>query len=319
MKKLLLFLLVTAAARTYAQQDILLSQYMFNHLLVNPAYAGSKDYMMASLLYRAQWVNWDDAPTTQVASLHGPIGVTQLGWGALISHDHEGVTDRTDIYANFAYHLKLNEKIKLGMGLRVGGGYWVRDNAKIREVLQRHTATGEWDAADPKFAGDNVSKFLPNVGAGLYLYGSRFYAGVSSPEILAYDPDKALSLNSSDTKLIPRQVQHFYGTAGVFLPINADFGVKPSVMVKYVGNAPVEADLNLNVLLANLLWIGGSYRTNDAVVAMVEILITKQLQLGYAYDFTTTDIKKFSNGSHEIMLSYDFGYDIQKMKTPRYF
>src|SRR5438552_10748804 len=118
-----LFALLACGA--YAQQDILLSQYMFNHLLINPAYAGSKDYMMATLLYRNQWVNWDNAPTTEVATLHGPIGTTNMGWGGLLSHDHEGVTDRYDLYANFAYHLKLNEKFKLGMGLRGGGTYWM--------------------------------------------------------------------------------------------------------------------------------------------------------------------------------------------------
>src|SRR6185295_15132459 len=102
MKKIfLLAFFAVAMQQAKAQQDVLLSQYMFNHLLINPAYAGSKDYMMATLLYRNQWVNWDAAPTTQVASLHGPLGMTNLGWGALIAHDHEGVTDRTDFYANF--------------------------------------------------------------------------------------------------------------------------------------------------------------------------------------------------------------------------
>src|SRR6186713_1601294 len=123
-KTVIIFSLALAASSAFAQQDVLLSQYMFNHLLINPAYAGSKDYMMATLLYRNQWVQWDNAPTTQVASLHGPLGMTKLGWGALISHDHEGVTDRTDFYANLAYHLKVGEKMKLGMGLRLGASYW---------------------------------------------------------------------------------------------------------------------------------------------------------------------------------------------------
>jgi type IX secretion system PorP/SprF family membrane protein len=184
-------------------------------------------------------------------------------------------------------------------------------------VLAKHTT--EWNPNDAKFSGDNVSNFLPNVGAGLYLYSKRFYAGLSAPEILAYDPDKALSLNSDATKLIPHQVQHFFITTGYAYPVSPDLVLKPSVLVKYTNNAPVEADLNLNALLYNILWIGGSYRTNDAVVAMVELLITKQLSVGYAYDFTTTDIKKFSDGSHEIMVGYNFGYDVQKMRTPRYF
>src|SRR5438045_7734905 len=124
MKRIFIIALLAASAfGGYAQQDILLSQYMFNQLLINPAYAGSKEYMMATLLYRNQWVNWDHAPTTEVASLHGPLGVTNFGWGGLISHDHEGVTDRTDVYANAAYHIRVSQKMKLGAGLRVGGSY----------------------------------------------------------------------------------------------------------------------------------------------------------------------------------------------------
>src|SRR5690242_11524486 len=120
MKRIFIIFFLAFSASVYAQQDVLLSQYMFNHLLINPAYAGSKEYIQSTLLYRNQWVNWDNAPTTQIATIHGPLGVTNFGWGALISHDHEGVTDRTDAYLNAAYHLKLSEKLKLGMGIRAG-------------------------------------------------------------------------------------------------------------------------------------------------------------------------------------------------------
>jgi type IX secretion system PorP/SprF family membrane protein len=227
------------------------------------------------------------------------------------------VTDRTDVYANFAYHLKLNEKMKLGLGLRGGGSYWTRDNAAIREVLSRHTQPGEWDPNDPQFAGDNKSSFLPNLGAGVFLYNKRFYAGLSIPEVLSYDPDRALSLSSS--KVIPRQVRHYFATTGYAFQLNPDIVMKPSVLVKYTPDAPVELDANINFLFYNLLWLGGSYRTGDAFVGIVELQITKQLRVGYSYDFTFTDIQDYSSGSHEIMIGYDFGYDIMKMKTPRFF
>src|SRR3954470_17980199 len=125
MKKLaLVAILLNMVVSLKAQQDILVSQYMFNHLLVNPGYAGSKEYMQATLLYRKQWVGWKGAPETQIASLHGPLGLTNFGWGAVISHDKIGVQDRTDGYANAAYHIKLNEKFKLGLGIRAGGAYY---------------------------------------------------------------------------------------------------------------------------------------------------------------------------------------------------
>lgn len=308
-KILIIACLAFASATVNAQQDVLLSQYMFNHLLVNPAYAGSHDYMMATLLYRNQWVKWDNAPTTEVATLHGPLGGTKLGWGAAISHDHEGVTDRTDFYLNLAYHLKVSSRLKLGLGLRGGLSYWVRKNSDLVY----------WDQNDPKFAGDKTSHILPNVGAGLYLYSKRFYAGISAPEVLSYDPDKSLSVNSDELKEVPHQVRHYFMTTGVAFPVHPEIVLKPSILVKYTPNTPLEADFNLNVLLANIIWIGGSYRTQDAAVAMVEIQLTRKLRLGYAYDFTLTDVRDYSTGSHEIMLAYDFGYDIMKIKTPRYF
>ncbi len=292
----------------YCQQDILVSQYMFNHLLLNPAYAGSKDYMMATLLYRKQWVDFKGAPTTQVASLHGPVGLTNFGWGALISHDKIGVTDRTDAYLNAAYHLPVGPKMKLSLGLRAGGGYYSYKNSDLIY----------WDSNDPLFAGDKTSKFIPNIGAGAYLYTDKFYVGLSVPNVISYDTTKVLSLDMSGN-VVPNQVRHYFATAGVALEVNPDVVIRPSVLVKYVQNAPVEADFNVNVLLAQVLWVGGSYRTEDSFVALLELQLTKKFRLGYSYDFTTTDVKNYSAGSHEIMIGYDFGYDIMKVKTPRYF
>jgi type IX secretion system PorP/SprF family membrane protein len=305
----MVMLLMLGSLSALGQQDILVSQYMFNHLLLNPGYAGSKDYMMASLLYRKQWVDFKGAPETQVASVHGPLGLTNLGWGVLLSHDKIGVTDRTDAYLNAAYHLKVGGKSKLSLGLRAGGGYYSYKNSDL--VV--------WDPGDPTFTGDRATRFLPNVGAGLYLYGEKYYAGLSVPTIVAYDPQKSLSVDLSSGEVIPRQVRHYFGTVGTVLELNPDVVLKPSILVKYVDNAPVEADFNLNVLLANVLWVGGSYRTGDSFVGLVELQVSRKLRVGYSYDFTFTEMKNYSQGSHEVMIGYDFGYDIMKMKTPRYF
>jgi type IX secretion system PorP/SprF family membrane protein len=309
MKKILTILLFISSLSVSAQQDILVSQYMFNPLLLNPAYSGSKEYMMATLLYRKQWVDFKGAPETQVASLHGPLGLTNFGWGALLSHDKIGVTDRTDAYVNAAYHLRVGEKLKLSLGLRAGGGFYSYQNSDLKY----------WEAGDPAFQGDRVSKFLPNVGWGAYLYGEKFYAGLSVPTIISYDPEKVLSINPGSGEVTPRQVRHYFGTVGTVIELSTDVVMKPSVLVKYVQNAPVEADINLNFLLANTLWIGGSYRTGDSFVALIELQLSRKLRLGYSYDFTFSDIKDYSAGSHELMLGYDFGYDIMKIRTPRYF
>lgn len=310
MKKIFIsIVLLITGISSYAQQDLQVSQYMFNHLLLNPAYAGSKEYMMATVLYRKQWVDFKGAPTSQVASLHGPLGLTNFGWGGLVTNDRIGVTNRTDFYANAAYHLPVNNKMKLSLGIRAGGGYYSVRNSDLIY----------WDVNDPSFAGDQVSRFLPNIGAGLYLYSKNFYAGLSVPTLISYDPTKSLSVNTNSGEIVPQQVRHYFGTAGYAYEINPDVVVRPSVLVKYVQNAPVEADINLNVLLGQLVWVGGSYRTNDSFVALLEFQLTKKWRLGYAYDFTITDIKNYSAGSHEFMIGYDFGYDIMKIKTPRYF
>jgi type IX secretion system PorP/SprF family membrane protein len=310
MKKLFVIAIFAISAITAkAQQDILLTQYMFNHLLVNPGYAGSKEYMMATVLYRNQWVGWDNAPTTQVASLHGPLGLTNLGWGGLITHDHEGVIDRTNIYANFAYQLPLNDKLKLGMGLRGGTG-----------IFTRKTPDKFWDVADPAYQ-DKVTNILPNLGAGLYLHSEKFYAGISAPEVISYDPDRSLSLDiEKEAKEIYNQVRHYFMATGVVVELSGkELMMRPSILAKYTQNAPLEGDFNLMFILNEKVWIGGTYRTGDAVAAILELQLTKQLRLGYSYDFTTTDIKNYSDGSHEIMLGYDFGIDFEKVKTPRYF
>ena len=294
----------------YCQQDILISQYMFNHLLLNPAYAGSKEYMMASLLYRKQWAGFKGAPETQVASLHGPLGLTKFGWGLQINHDKIGVTERTEAYLNAAYHIPLNHKLKLSIGLRGGGGSYSYKNSDLKY----------WDVNDPAFAGDQVTKFQPNIGWGAYLYSDKFYFGLSVPTVISYDSDDNFSIDMNDSgTTVPQQVRHYYTTAGYAFELNSDVVLKPSILVKHTPNTPVEVDYNLNVLLGKIVWIGGSYRTGDSFVAIFEIQLGKQLRLGYSYDFTTTDIKDYSSGSHEIMLGFDFGYDIMKIKTPRYF
>lgn len=309
MRRSLTILLTLISMQAISQQDLQVSQYMFNHLLLNPGYAGSQEYMMATLLYRKQWVDFKGAPESQVATLHGPLGLSNFGWGALISHDKIGVTDRTDAYVNAAYHLRAGSRLRLSLGLRAGGGYFSYKNSDLTY----------WDEGDPAFSSDKVSKFLPNVGAGLYLYSRKFYAGVSVPTILSYDPQKSLSLDVSGGDVVPHQVRHYFATTGVAIELSPDVVMKPSVLVKYVDNAPLQADINLNFLLANTVWLGGSYRTGDSFVALLELQLSRKLRLGYSYDFTLTDIRDYSTGSHEIMLGYDFGYQIMKMKTPRYF
>lgn len=287
----------------------MLSQYMFNQMVVNPGYAGSKPYISADALYRRQWVDFPGSPRTETFSIHGPVGLTNMGLGLGIANDHIGVQNNLDVYISYSYHLKLTDAIKLGLGIRGGLTFFTAHNEDLIY----------WDPNDRVFPTEPQNNTMPNAGAGAFLYHRLWYAGLSVPNLLSFDPNRPLTINTDDTKLIEHKVRHYYITGGYVFEINEDVVLKPSVLIKYTWNVPVQADINMNALLMERLWLGVSYRTGDSFVGLVGINLTQQLRLGYAYDFTTTDIKKYSNGTHEITLGYDFGYDITKMKTPRYF
>jgi len=294
---------------SFAQQEIMLSQYMFNQMVINPGYAGSKHFISADALYRRQWIDFPGSPTTATVSIHSPIGLTNMGGGFSLVHDNIGVTTRTEAYLSYAYHLKLNSKMHLGLGVRGGATFY---SARLQDLIY-------WDPNDRVFPVETQTNTLPNFGAGAYLYSRLYYVGVAIPYLLSFDPKRPVTLNTEKTNLIPHQVRHYYLSGGYVFEINRDFVLKPSTLVKYTYNAPVEVDINVNALLMEVLWVGASYRTGDSFIGLVGFNITRQLRLGYAYDFTLTDIGDYSDGTHEITLGYDFGFDIMSMKTPRYF
>jgi len=288
-----------------AQQESLLSQYMFNGLILNPAYAGSKDYASITAMFRKQWTGFPGAPVTQSASIHGPLKNKKVGLGLMIANDHAGVTNQTDIYGSYAYHIPLRNA-KLALGIQFGISY-------VKSKLSDLTV---WDANDQVFELNTQTNLLPNFGAGAYYYREKFYAGISIPHLMNYDPDRTLGIEMNDAF---RQTRHYYLTAGYVVEASRDVKIKPSVLLKYVQGAPVQFDANVNFLLNDILWVGASYRSNDALIAMIEYQINKKLRLGYSYDMTLSKLRSYQSGSHEILLGFDFGYNILKMKNPRYF
>jgi type IX secretion system PorP/SprF family membrane protein len=309
MKKLLLFILLLCVFEinfSTAQQAPLMSHYMFNGLLINPAYAGSKEYTSATMLYRRQWVGIDGAPVTASASIHGLLKKKKLGLGLLFQQDKIGITKQTDVYTTFAYHLPIGNG-KLSFGLQGGLSNFSSEVVKLNY----------WDPNDIVFDFNTYNNLLPNMGFGLYYYQTKFYAGVSVPYILSYDPSQAVSIEPD--KLVYKQSQRLLATAGMVFETENDLKFKPSFLAKYEPGSKMQIDLNLNVLINDIFWVGASYRSNDAVVAIFEYQLTKKLRFGYSYDYTISDLSNYTSGSHEIMLGYDFGYTIMKMKSPRYF
>jgi type IX secretion system PorP/SprF family membrane protein len=302
MKKIVILLVLLSIGMT-AQQDLMVSQYMFNGLFLNPAYAGSHKYISSSLLYRDQWVNFPGAPKTALVAVDGPVEDLNIGLGLIVANDRIGVTEQTDLYGNYAYQLRLGEG-KLAFGIRAGASNYQVTNSDLTV----------WDENDEMFTGRN-NFWIPKLSFGTYYFAETWYAGLAVPNLLAYDPMSPFSLDVDQSSFVRR---HYFLNGGYVFKLNRSLKLKPSVLVKYTTSAPLQGDLNLNLFFMDQFCIGGSYRSGDAFTLMAEYQ-AKRFRVGYAYDFTTSRIRKYSAGSHEIMIGFDFGRDIIKFKTPRYF
>lgn len=301
---LLIFCLITLSVR--AQQTPLMSHYMFNGLLINPAYAGSKEYVSTTLLYRKQWAGLEGAPVTYNGSVHGLLKKKKFGLGALLQQDKIGVTKQTDFYGVLAYHLPVGMG-KLSVGMQAGVSNY---SSNVVDLTY-------WDPGDKVFAYNTFSNLLPNAGFGAYYYREMFYAGVSAPFLISYDPNESSSLESNTP--VHRQVRRYFITAGGVIETESDLKIKPSLLIRYEANAKLEYDLNLNLLINDIFWIGASYRSEESIIALLEYQISRKFRVGYSYDYTLGPLGNYSSGSHEIMLGYDFGFPVTKMKSPRYF
>ena len=289
------------SATATAQQQAMYTQYMFNGLALNPAYAGSHDALSLTGLARIQWVGIEGAPNTQTFAAHSPIA-DRSSVGLFLIHDNIGVTNQYGIYSSYAYRIPMG-KGALSMGLQVGFNNYSINLNQVSTKLQ-----------DQNFSVSDGGGLLPNFGAGLFYSSERFYVGASVPHIRNNElfQDNVESFNA-------RQFRHYFLTAGYVFDVGPSLKLKPNFLVKAVQGAPVEYDINANLLIKEVLWVGASYRTNDAMSFLIEMLLSPQLRLGYAYDYTTTELQEFNTGSHELMLNYRFAFDKSKVLSPRYF
>jgi type IX secretion system PorP/SprF family membrane protein len=307
MKRKSLLLLSTAmlsATLLCAQHTPLTTQYLFNGLLIDPAYAGSRDALTANLTYRQQWVGFEGAPTTQLFSVHSPVNGKNLGLGLIIYNDRIGVSRETGFMTNYAYRMRLG-KGKLALGLGAG-----------LKMLQADWTTVRTNApGDAEFATDSRGVVRPNFSAGAYYYDKRFFAGLSMPFILSqtYNTETESWQVANNT----RQYQPML-TGGMLVDIDRNMKLKPSFLLRKAGGEPVQSDLNLNMIWKDSFWLGVSYRTEDAACFSMEVLPTKQLRVGYAYDLGISGLSTYQHGSHEVMVQYEFGYRVNA-RDPRYF
>lgn len=297
-------IMLLGLTKVQAQQEAMFTQYMFNGLALNPAYAGSHESLSATFLLRDQWNGLPGAPSTQTFSVHSPIRNARIALGLQFIHDKLAVFDQYGVTGAYAYRI-FTSKGTLSLGLQLG---FTSYNAELTD-LTTHVPN------DPVFQG-TVNKTMPSFGAGVYYYTDRFYIGLSAPQLVT----NSLSEDVVEIDADARQERHYFLTAGHMFPISHNVQLKPNVLIKAVEGAPLQMDLNLNALFSEVLWLGVSWRSLSDFDALIELQITDQLLMGYSYDFaTTTDLSRVNSGSHELMLNYRFRYAKNKVITPRYF
>lgn len=292
---------------SHAQQDPQYTQYMYNMSVINPAYATDDNSMMnLGLLYRTQWARSIGGPTTGTYFVHSTI-TDRLEGGLSVVHDEIGdVVKQTGAFADIAYVLPVGVNTKLSFGVKAGATFYSTDfdGFVYSDPLP-----------DPAFA-ENISQTIPNIGAGLFLFSEHYYLGLSAPNLLE---TKHLQEDSGIVTQGSENI-HWFFTGGYVIDLSDTFKFKHSFMAKHVNGARLSVDLNANLLINDMVEIGGGYRFDDSYVGMVNFSMTKAIRIGYAYDHTISNLGRFNSGSHEIMLLFNIGklgkgYD----KSPRFF
>ena len=292
-----------------AQQDPMYTHYMDNTLVINPGYAGSRDAFTVSALHRSQWVDFKGAPITQTIMFHTPLRNEHLGVGLSVFNDKIGPSNKTSVVGDFAYRMNLTKKSKLAFGLSAGANIF-RSNLNSLQLDQQ---------SDPSFQSNISNRITPNIGFGAYYSRERFYAGISTPNLLE---NKLAEIKQTDgTSLISKEQRHYFLIAGAVFNLTDDLAFKPTTLVKVTSAVPVQADVTASFIIRQKLLLGVMYRTGDAVGALIGFNITDQLHIGYSYDWSMgLKTPTYNKGSHEIMLRYDFIFSSKKqIRTPRYF
>lgn len=304
-KIILVAFLMLVSFGTSAQQDAMYTQYMFNTLAINPAYAGSRNVTSATVLFRNQWTGIQGAPKTGTLTVDAPILDKRLGIGLQLFSDKLGVTQTTGAVVSGAYRIRLNEGT-LAFGLQ---GNVNQFRANYNDVNLNT------DVYDPAFAF-NVNKVLFNFGTGVYYNSDRFFLGLSVQDLVK---NRLTDYTTNNVDFRQTQVMHVFVSSGYVFDLNDDFKFKPSFLIKGVKGAPIEGDINATLWIKDVIGIGAQYRTSADIAGLVEIQATPQFRIGYSYDYSTTALRFSNSGSHEIMLRYEFGFSSGKILSPRYF
>ena len=306
--KLIVLVLTLLSAFSYAQQDAQYTQYMYNTIVVNPAYAGSTDAMNVFALHRTQWVGLDGAPVTNTVSINTPIIGSNVGLGVSIVNDKIGPSDENNIAVDLSYFIPTTERYRLSFGLK----------ATVNLLNVDFTKLNIYNPSDARFANNIDNRLSPNIGAGIYLHSDNTYFGLSIPYFLESNHfDKTANDNAST--FIAKERLHYYFIAGHVFDLSANVKFKPSILTKVVKGAPLQLDFSGNFLINEKFTAGAAYRWDAAVSALVGFQASDSWLIGYAYDFDTTKLAKYNSGSHEIFLRYELFKKNNRLISPRFF
>ncbi|MBZ9627761.1 type IX secretion system membrane protein PorP/SprF [Psychroflexus sp. CAK1W] len=300
----LLFFSLLFSNQAVAQQDPNFTQYMYNTMAINPAYAGSRDVLSAAVLHRSQWLGFDGAPSSQTFSAHSPIKDGKMGLGFNLVNDRIGVTQETDFNAVYSYAIEFPENTKLSFGL----------NAGINMLSVNFNELSIFDPNDPEF-NNFEDKISPQLGLGALWYNDQYYVGLSVPALLRTD-------RFSENSVADAQVRdrlHYYLTAGYVYDINPTLKFKPSILLRHVSGAPVLAEVSSNFLINGKFTVGAAYRINSAFSALFAFQASDAILLGIAYDRDTSKLSNYNDGSLEFFARFELFKKYKKMYSPRFF
>jgi type IX secretion system PorP/SprF family membrane protein len=305
MNKIILtsLLVFIAYLDVHAQQNPHYTQYMYNMNVVNPAYAGSKESISFGALYRKQWVNIQDAPTSFTFSGHAPVG-NNVGVGLSFISDKIGPVTEQNVFGDFSYTVRLNETAKLAFGIKAG--------VSMHQVGLRDIQSSLPDPSEGIF-GEDINDASLNLGAGAFYYTNNYYVAFSIPNLV-----KSAHLDYNG-RAYGSDVSHYFLTAGYVFDVNYDLKFKPSFMLKSASNVNPSLDLSANFLYQEKFEIGATYRLEDSFGGMVNFAVTPELRIGYAYDHIISDLRVSTPFSHEFILLYDLFVPKKVSRSPRFF
>lgn len=296
--KIILSLFVVMGLNALAQQDPMYTQYMDNQIYVNPAFAGSKEYLEIAGIHRQQWFGITGAPMTTTLAIHTPLNYQSVGLGLSLMNDQLGPVNRFNANIDFAYRIHFSNESKISLGLKAGIDSY---SSSFRDIDR----TGV-DALSQELNG----ALTPTFGFGAYYMANKWFIGASIPRITSNLSGQVGGID---------EAKHIFGVAGLMFDLNQNWQLRPTTQIRYTQGAPISADLSVAGIWNEKFWIGGTYRLAESAGIFVQYRIVDQFKIGYAYDFPLTELRQSTLGSHELLLSFGLIKKQKNLVSPRYF